>query len=95
MVVGLAFELHVPAQGDGGDPAVGVAPLEADEALAEAEGEDEHPHAEGLGRDQVPELVHEDDDAEDEDEGEEGGEHGLLAALLADAGQAAAPQGFA
>ena len=68
MVFRLSLQLHVAAEGDERDAAVGVAPLEADQAPAEAEGEDEDAHAEGLGRDEVAELVEEDHEAQHDDE---------------------------
>src|SRR6202008_2343135 len=74
VVLGLALELDVPAEGDEGHAAVGVAPLEPDEPPPEAEREDEDAHPEGLGGDEVAELVEEDDDPEDGDEGQECGE---------------------
>jgi hypothetical protein len=73
-VVSFTLELDVSAERNRREPAVGLAPLEAQEPLAEAEGEDEHPHAERLGRDQVSELVYEDDDPENDDEREGGGQ---------------------
>src|SRR6185295_13826673 len=69
-----AFQLHVAAEGNHGEPQVGVSPLEAGQAGAEAEREDVDPHPEGLGGDEVAELVEEDDDAEDQDEGRGCGE---------------------
>jgi hypothetical protein len=69
-VVRFALELDVAAERDQGDAVVGVAALEAEEALPETEREDEHPHPEGLGHEEMAGLVEEDDDAENDDEGD-------------------------
>src|SRR5207302_5616359 len=47
---------------------VGVALAEAEEALAETEGKDEHAHTEELGHEEMTRLVHEDENSEDDDE---------------------------
>ena len=70
---GVAGHAHVAAQGDQRDAVVRVAFAEAEQALAEAEGEDEHADAEQLGHEEVPGLVREDQEAEDDDEADDGG----------------------
>ena len=57
---GVAGHAHVAAEGDQRDAVVGVALAEAEQALAEAEREDQHADAEELGDEEVTGLVDED-----------------------------------
>src|SRR5208337_4460211 len=66
----LAGHADVAAERDGADTPVGLAPLEAEEARAEADGEDVDADAEETSDDEVSPLVNEDENAEDEDEAE-------------------------
>jgi len=61
--------LHVPAEGERRDPVLGLAARDAEQARTEADGEAKHLHAQQLGRDEVAELVHEDEAAQEEDDG--------------------------
>ncbi len=63
----LAGHLDVAAEGDGGELIVGVAAAEAEETLAEADGEDLDADAAELGDGEVAELVDENHDAEDDE----------------------------
>src|SRR5271155_3998323 len=67
---GLSGHLDVAANGKQADTVVSVAALESEEALAHADGEDLHPHAKELGRNEVTELVHQHHDAEHNDKSE-------------------------
>ena len=63
----VAGHLDVAAEGEHGDAVVGVATPEAEEALAEADGEDLDADAAELGNGEVAELVDQNHDAEDDD----------------------------
>ena len=62
----LAGHLDVAAEGEDGDAVVGVAALEAEEALAEADGEDLDADAAELGDGEVAEFVDQNHDAKDD-----------------------------
>ena len=70
-----AGHLDVAAEGQDVDLVVGFAAAEADEALAEADGEGFDADAAPLGHDEVAELVNEDHEAEHEEELDDGGDH--------------------
>ncbi len=72
----VAGHLDVSAEGKGGDAVVGVAALEAEEAFAEADGEDLDADAAELGDGEVAELMDEDHDAEDDGKFKDGGHAG-------------------
>src|SRR6266851_792785 len=63
----LAGHLDVAAEGDGGDLIFGLAAAEAEEAFAEADGEDLDADAAEFGDGEVAELVYENHDAEDDE----------------------------
>src|SRR5205814_6661645 len=69
----VACHAHVAAERDERDAIVGRAAAEAEQPLAEAEGKDEHAHAEELRHEEMPRLVREDEEPEDDDEGDEVG----------------------
>ena len=58
--------LDVAAEGEDGDAVVGVAALDAEEALAEADGEDFYADAAELGDGEVTELMNENHDSKDD-----------------------------
>ncbi len=60
----LARHLHVAAERQRADAVVGIAAAEADQALAEADGEDVNPDATQFGGGIVAKLVHQNHDAE-------------------------------
>ena len=72
----IAGHFDIAAEGKEADAVVCVAALEADEALAEADGEDLDTDTAELGHDEVAGLVDENHDAEDDEKFEDGG-HGL------------------
>ena len=61
----LAAHLDVAAERDRVDAVVGLAAAEADQPLAEADGELLHPHAQPLGHGIVAKLVDQDHEAQD------------------------------
>ncbi len=67
----LAAHLDVAAERDRVDPVVGLALAEADQPLAEADGELLHPHPQPLGHRVVAELVDQDHEAQDRNHGDE------------------------
>src|SRR4029079_8976913 len=62
-----ARHLHVTAEGNRADAILGVAPLDFEEFRAEPEGKRQHPDADVAREQKMPELVHEDQDAENEE----------------------------
>ncbi len=71
----LAQELDVAAHGDQADAVVRIPLLDAEKAFSVPEGERLDPDADELGHEEVPELVDEDEDAEDDEEGGHGPEY--------------------
>src|SRR5437899_6928661 len=67
--------LHVAAERKPRDPVLGLAAPPAEHRPAEPEREPQHLNPHGLGRDEVPHLVHEDEDAEHHGHGGERQEH--------------------
>ncbi len=61
-----ARHLHIAAERNGGDAIVGVAFLEAQQALAKADGKHFHPDAEIFGGGVVAELMNQDHESEDD-----------------------------
>ena len=74
----LAGHADVAAERDGADAPVGGAPLETEEARAEADGEDVDANAEETGDDEVSPFVDEDDDAENENDADCGIHAGVV-----------------
>ena len=70
----LSGHFDVAAEGEEVEAVVGAVVDEAEEALAEADGEGFHAHAAELGGGEVAELMHEDHDAEDDGEFRKSGE---------------------
>ena len=68
----LAGHLHVAAERNRADAVLGVAARDLQDLRPEAERKREHPDAEPPRREEVPELVHEDQHAEDEEKGKKG-----------------------
>src|SRR6267143_3364376 len=66
----LSGHADVAAERDGADSPVGGTPLEAEEAGAEADGEDVDANAEVAGDDEMSPLVNEDENTEDQEEAE-------------------------
>ncbi len=67
----LAAHLDVAAQRDRVDAVVRLAPAEANQPLAEADGELLHPHPEPLGHRKVAELVNQNHEAQNGNHGDE------------------------
>ena len=65
----LAAHLDVAAERDGVDAVVGLASAEADQPLAESNGELLHSHAQQLGHGIVAKLVDQDHEAQNGDDG--------------------------
>jgi hypothetical protein len=78
----VALGLDIPAQGDGGDEILGPTLGEANQFRAEAEGELEHPDTKELGDQEMPELVEQDQEAEDEEKCDKGEGHGIVNDIL-------------
>jgi len=69
--------LHVAAERDPGDPVLGLAHLDAHEPRPEAEREAQDRHTPHFRRDEMPELVNEDHEAEQQDSGNSAAEQRL------------------
>ncbi len=68
----LAEHLHVPAERNRGESVLGFPTLSAPEDWSESDREAEHLHADALGGEEVPELVHEHQNTQGHDEGDRG-----------------------
>ena len=71
----LAQQAHVAAERDRRQPVLGLAPGEAEDARAEPEREAQHLDVEQLREHEVPELVHQDQHAQQHHDGRRGPEH--------------------
>ena len=65
----LAEQTHVPAERDRRQPVFGLAEGDADDARPEAEREAQHLHVKQLREHEVPQLVHQDEHAQQHDRG--------------------------
>ena len=64
----VAGELHVPAEGQERHAVFGLAPLDSEQARTESDREPHRLDAEPLANQEVPQLVEEDDDADEDRE---------------------------
>jgi len=80
--VRLAQELDVPSQRHHGDHVLRLAHLAADEPGTEPQRELQDAHPEGLGQQEMPQLVDEDQDAQQHDDRYDVDTHGKITLFL-------------